>query len=206
LYVSTAHSVVSGALVVKTEIKHKDKTAKQQFPVYFVLEVLMGSKKFYSEMKKICYVVIMSSRKLRHYFKAHTIRVLTNQALNDIFGNRGSFGRISKWAMELLEYFVNFEKHSAIKSHVLVDFMPEWMEPRSVIEGEVPETPWVIYCDGAWGATRTGAAVILLSPSGIKLHYAVRIQFNNESDKGTNNITGYEAIFLGLCKLRAIRV
>jgi DNA polymerase II small subunit/DNA polymerase delta subunit B len=79
LYVSTTHSTVSGALVVEKEIKHKDKTAKQQFQVYFVSEVLMGSKNFYSKMEKICYAVILSSRKLRYYFEAHTIKVLTNQ-------------------------------------------------------------------------------------------------------------------------------
>jgi DNA polymerase II small subunit/DNA polymerase delta subunit B len=56
--------VVSGALDVEKEIKNKDKTSKQQFPVYFMSEVLTGSKKFYSEMKKICYAVIMSSQKL----------------------------------------------------------------------------------------------------------------------------------------------
>jgi hypothetical protein len=56
--------VVSGALVVEKEIKHIDKIVKQQFSVYFVSEVLTGSKKFYFEMENICYVVIMSSRKL----------------------------------------------------------------------------------------------------------------------------------------------
>jgi hypothetical protein len=57
--------------VVEKEIWNKDKTVKQQFPVYFVSEVLTGSKKFYSEIEKICYAVIMSSRKLRHYFEEH---------------------------------------------------------------------------------------------------------------------------------------
>jgi hypothetical protein len=56
----------------------------------------MGSKKYYSEMEKICYVVIMSVRMLRHYFEAYAIKVLTNQPLNDIFDNRDTFGRISK--------------------------------------------------------------------------------------------------------------
>jgi hypothetical protein len=58
----------------------------------------------------------MSARKLRHYFKAHTIGVLTNQPLHDIVGNRDSSRRISKWVTELLEYVVDFEKRSAIKS------------------------------------------------------------------------------------------
>jgi hypothetical protein len=46
---------------------------------------------------------------------------------------------------------VDFEKRSAIKSQILADFMAEWTEPGSAIEGAVPESPWLVYCDGAWG-------------------------------------------------------
>jgi hypothetical protein len=46
----------------------------------------------------------------------HKIMILTSQPLNDIFGNSDSFGSISKWAMELSEHVVDFEKHNAIKS------------------------------------------------------------------------------------------
>jgi hypothetical protein len=74
-------------------------------------------------MKKICYTVVISARKLRHYFEAHRVRVLTNQPLNDIFGKRDSTGRIEKWAMELSKHVVDFEKRSAFKSQVLVDFI-----------------------------------------------------------------------------------
>jgi hypothetical protein len=108
--------------------------------------------------------------------------------------------------MELLEYVIDFEKRSAIKSQVLADFVVEWTEPSSATEGEAPKTPWVVYCDGAWGVTGAGAAAVLVSPLGIKLRYATRMQFNNEFDKCTNNIAIYEAILLGLHKLRAIIV
>jgi ribonuclease HI len=47
---------------------------------------------------------------------------------------------------------------------------------------------------------------MLVSPSGIKLHYVVRLQFYSEVDKCTNNIAEYEAILLGLHKLRDIRI
>jgi ribonuclease HI len=199
-------SAVSGALVIEKEMEHKDNIAKQQFLVYFISEVHTGSKKFYCEMEKICYAVIMSAQKLRHYFEAHRIKVLTNQPLNDIFSNRDSFRRISKGAMELLEYIIDFIKHNAIKSQVLADFVAEWTEPGSAAEGEVPETPWVVYYDGAWGATGARAAAILISPSGIRLRYAARMQFSSEADKCTNNIVEYEAILLGLRKLRVIGV
>jgi hypothetical protein len=172
------------------------KIMKQQFPIYFVSEALTGSKKYYSEMEKIGYAVVTSVRNLRHYFEAHTIKVLTNLLLNDIFGNKDSFGRINKSAMELSEHVVDFEKCSIINSQILADFIVEWIESSSQTEGVVQESPWLVYCDGAWGNARAGAAVVLISPSGIKLCYTAGLQFTNEVDKCT--------ILLGLHKLRAI--
>jgi hypothetical protein len=114
LYVLATHPTVSGALVAEKEITQNGKIAKQQFPVYFISEVLMGSKRFYSEMEKICYTVVKRTCKLWHYFEVHKIMILTSQPLNDIFGNSDSFGSISKWAMELSEHVVDFEKRNAI--------------------------------------------------------------------------------------------
>jgi hypothetical protein len=188
LYISATHTVVSGALVVLKEVAQgAGVVAKHQHPVYFISKVLAESKKYYSEIKKICYAVVMCSRKLRHYFEAHTIRVLMNQPLHDIFGNRDSFGRIRKWAIELSEYVINFKRHSAINSQILADFMAKWMEPQSQAD-IIQESPWLVHCDGAWGNTRAGAAAILTSPSGIKLRYAARLQFTGETDKCTNHI------------------
>jgi hypothetical protein len=87
---------VSGALVQEREKLKVDKTLSHQVPIYFFSEALSGSKKYYSEKKKICYAIVMSASKLQHYFKAHRVMVLTNQPLNDIFGNRDSSGRIEK--------------------------------------------------------------------------------------------------------------
>jgi ribonuclease HI len=88
----------------------------------------------------------------------------------------------------------------------LVDFITEWTELSSQIEDVVCESPWLMYCDGAWGSVRARVAAVLISPSGIKLRYAMRLQFTNEEAKCTNNIAEYKAGLLGLHKLRAICV
>jgi hypothetical protein len=116
LYVSATHTTVSGALVQEREISKEGRKLPHQVQIYFISEALVVSKKYYSEMEKICYAIVMSARKLWRYFKAHRVRVLTNQPLNDIFGNRDCSSRIGKWAMELSEHVVDFEKRSAIKS------------------------------------------------------------------------------------------
>jgi hypothetical protein len=64
LYIAAPHYVVSMALV-----QEKEKNGKaQQCPVYFVSDVLTSSKCNMTKLEKITYVVIMASRKLRHYF------------------------------------------------------------------------------------------------------------------------------------------
>jgi hypothetical protein len=38
----------------------EDKKISHQVPIYFISEALAGSKKYYFEMEKICYAVVMS--------------------------------------------------------------------------------------------------------------------------------------------------
>jgi hypothetical protein len=64
LYVVASHVAVSAALVQEKQ----DGQVKRQAPVYFVSEVFNLSKKNYIELEKVLYVVLMASRKLRHYF------------------------------------------------------------------------------------------------------------------------------------------
>jgi hypothetical protein len=108
--------------------------------------------------------------------------------------------------MELLEHVINFEKRSAIKLKVLLDFVADWMKPSSCTKDPVIDTPWQVYYDGAWGLSRARAAAILISPSGIKLRYATRLQFIEQTDKCSNNMAEYETVLLSLRKLRAMGV
>jgi hypothetical protein len=55
----------------------------------------------YSELEKIAYAVVMASRKLRHYFEAHKVTMLTDQPLNDLFIKKEASSRITKWATKL---------------------------------------------------------------------------------------------------------
>jgi ribonuclease HI len=65
---------------------------------------------------------------------------------------------------------------------------------------------WTIHYDDAWCHAGAGAAAIITSPTCIKHRYATRLSFALESDRCTNNIAEYEAVILGLRKLRALGV
>jgi ribonuclease HI len=60
---------------------------------------------------------------------------------------------------------------------------------------------WRVFCDGSWGTFYAGAAAILISPSKIRTYYAARLELNC-----TNNIAEYEALLLGLRKLKAMGI
>jgi hypothetical protein len=65
LYVSATHTVVSRALVQEREKLKEGRKLSQQVSIYFVFKALASSKKHYSEMEKICYVIVMRARRLR---------------------------------------------------------------------------------------------------------------------------------------------
>jgi hypothetical protein len=198
LYVSASNSTVSAVLVQEKEEEGKFK----QIPVYFASEALSGSKLFYSELEKIAYTVVMAARKLRHYFEGHRIRVITNQPLNDLFANKEASTRIIKWGAELLEYTVDFERRSTIKSQVLADFVVDWTSPTHN-PGEEILTPWVVQCDGAWCHKGVRISAVVTSPMGVVIRHAARLIFAN-NEHSTNNTTEYEVLLLALRKMKTL--
>jgi hypothetical protein len=132
----TTHVVCTAIIVERQEDGH---AYPVQRPVYFVSEVLSESKARYQPAKKLLYVVLITSRKLRHYFQEYSISVVTDYPLGDILRNQDANGRISKWEVELGALNIDFKPCTAIKSQALVDFMAEWWENQLPTSTECPE-------------------------------------------------------------------
>jgi hypothetical protein len=197
LYVAASHSAVSASLVQEK----LEGQAKKQVSVYFISEVLSLSKKNYTELEKVLYAVLMASRTLRHYSQAYHIIIPSSQPLKDVMRNREATGRVGKWAAELNEFAIDYVHSSSIQSQALEDFIADWM-PGAHEEGTSKDAEaWTVFCDGSWGTFGAGAAAVLVAPSKVKTCYAVKLDFSC-----TNNIAEYEALLLGLRKLRAMEI
>ena len=99
------------------------------------------------------------------------------------------------------KFVVDFEHRSTIKSQVLTDFIADWTLTTYNTIVQFKEPLWTVHCDGAWGMNGAGIAAILTPSKGPRLRYAARLEFLT-----TNNIAEYEAVLLGLRKLRALGV
>jgi ribonuclease HI len=136
--------------------------------------------------------VLITSRKLRHYFQEYSISIVTDYPLSDILRNQDATRRISKWAVELSTLNIDFKPQTAIKLQELVDFMAEWRENQLPTPTERPEHK-VMYFDGSLKLEGAGAGVNLISPTSEQLKYILQIFW-----KVSNNESEYEALLHGL--------
>jgi hypothetical protein len=190
LYIYTTTQVVSAALVVERE--EPGRSQKVQCLVYFVSVVLSDSKTRYSQMQKLVYDVLMTKRKLRHYFDAHPITVVSKYLLGEVIQNPEAEGRIAKWALELMGQNISYAPRSAIKSQVLAYFIVEWMEiqtPPVSIEHET----WIMCFNGLVMKDGAGVGLVFISPLSVHMKYLVRLHF-----PASNNVAEYEALINGL--------
>jgi ribonuclease HI len=160
--------------------------------VYYISEVLSETKARYPQVQKLLYAVVLARRKLRHYFEAHPVTVVSSFPLGEIIRNPDAASRIAKWSVELMGETLAYAPRKAIKSQILEDFVAEWTDtqlPPPQIQAEC----WTLYFDGSVMKTRAGAGLLIISPLGEHMRYVVRLHF-----PAPNNMAEYEALLCGL--------
>ncbi|KAJ3701189.1 hypothetical protein LUZ61_004894 [Rhynchospora tenuis] len=181
LYIATNEEAISTALVREEEGVQK--------PVYFVSRVLRDAETRYPTIEKNAFAIVVTARKLRPYFQAHPIRVVTTMPLRKALGQFNVAGRLLKWAIELSEFDITYLSRTAYKSQALADFIVQGTSG----DFTPVESVWEVYVDGASSDKGTGLGVEIISPDGDRFKYALRVNFNP-----SHNVAEYEAFIAGL--------
>lgn len=197
LYLAVSESAV-GFVLVKEE-------NKIQKPIYYVSKLLWDAETRYARIEKMVLALITSVRKLRPYFQAYTVIVLTDQPIKAIILRPETSGRMIKWAVELSEHDIRYQPRLAIKAQVLADFLLECTisEDGSALDTfEQPRyDPWLLHADGSSNASGFDAGLVLTSSEGATFEYGIRFSF-----PAFNNEAEYEALLAELRIARDLKV
>ena len=99
-----------------------------QRPVYYVSKSLHEAKVRYLSLEKAILAVMHATRKLSHYFQAHTVVVLTQLPLKSVLWSADYTGRIAKWGTILGAFDIKYIPRTSVKGQVLVDLVAEFAE------------------------------------------------------------------------------
>jgi hypothetical protein len=178
--------VVSSVVVVeRTKEVH---ALLVQRPVYYISEVLSDTKARYPQIQKLLYAVVLARRKLRHYFEAYPVMVVSSFPLGEIIRNPDAAGKIANWSVDLMGEMLAYAPCKAIKSQILADFLAEWTDTQLPLL-QIQDECWTLYFDGSVMKTGAGAGLLFISPLGKHMRYAVRLHF-----PASNNMAEYEAL------------
>ena len=158
--------------------------------VFFVSKSLTDTENRYSHLERAALALQTAAQKLRPYFQAHPVVVLTDLPFRGTIHRPDLSGRMARWAMELSEYGIQCKLRLSKKGQVLADFIVEIPQLNTYPD----ETGWwTLSVDGASRQTGAGIGLQLTSPTGERIEQAVRLGFS-----ATNNESEYEAMIAGL--------
>ena len=80
----------------------------------------------YPRIEKIAFALIVASRKLRPYFQANPVLVMSDQPIKKPMNKLEAARRMVRWAIELSQFDIEYHPRTAIKAQALVDFIAEF--------------------------------------------------------------------------------
>ncbi|XP_009622663.1 uncharacterized protein [Nicotiana tomentosiformis] len=197
LYI-TAQERSVGALLAQENGESKENS------LYYLSRMMTPNALKYSPIEKLCLALVFAIQKLKHYFQAHAIRlvsranpikfVMSKPVLND---------RLARWYLQFKQFEIVYIPQKAMKGQALANFLANHPIPDDwELTDELPDEdamvievqpPWKIYFDGAAHREGAGAGVVFVTSQGEVLSYSFTL-----TQHCTNNIAEYQALILGL--------
>ena len=103
-----------------------------QQPIYYVNKTLVDAETRYLPLEKLVLTLVHVTRKLPHYFQAHTIYILSEYPLQLLLKISDFTGRIAKWGTRLDSFDIRYKPRNLVKGQVLADFIIEFSLSREM--------------------------------------------------------------------------
>nr|GEU81560.1 reverse transcriptase domain-containing protein [Tanacetum cinerariifolium] len=126
MYLSATYGAISAVLMTER--------GACQTPIYFISRALQGPELNYSPMKKLVLSLIFAAKRLRRYFQAHPIVVITDQPIKQVMSRLDVAGRLQKWSIMLGEHNITYRPMTSVKDDLVVKSHKEAEMVRDIEE------------------------------------------------------------------------
>ena len=121
LYLASS-SYAIGALIAQ------ENGSSVEQPVYYVSRTLKDAKIRYPKAERSCLVIVYASQRLRHYFLAYEIWLVTkSHAIKALLRQLILSRRMSQWLLQLSQYDLKAETPKTVKSQAIVDLLAQFL-------------------------------------------------------------------------------
>jgi hypothetical protein len=108
--------LVSNSQAIGALIAQENDNGVEQ-PIYYVSRTLKDAESRYPGAEQSCLALIYASQRLRHYFLAHKVQLMTkSHPIRSLLQRPVLSGRLAQWFLQLLQYEIIAETPIAIKS------------------------------------------------------------------------------------------
>ncbi|PON79621.1 Ribonuclease H [Parasponia andersonii] len=190
-----AYLAVSEVAISAVQFIEKD---SKQKPVFYASRMHLDTEMRYSMVEKLVLALVNAKKRLRQYFEAHSITVYTDFPIRQILAKPDLSERLTKWAIELGIYDIEYRPRVAKKGQVMADFLVEiqsFGEPHAPLQTSLPHIPsaWTLYTDRSMNASESGIIIVLQTLVRLRIEKDLRLSF-----QAMNNEAEYEVLLQGL--------
>ena len=124
----------------------KEDENKKQRPVFSVSKSLADTETRYNYLEQTTLTLLVATKKLRPYFQAYPMVVLTDLSLRSTIHKPNLSWRMARWAIELSEFGIQYKPRLAKKGQVLADILAEIPQSKAS-QGSL--NWWILNVDGS---------------------------------------------------------
>ncbi|XP_015089729.1 uncharacterized protein LOC107032662 [Solanum pennellii] len=127
----------------------------------------------YLPIEKLCLALVFSIQKMKHYFQAHVVRLISRaNPIKFVMSKLVLSDRLARWYLQFQQFEILYIPQKSVKGQALVYFLADHPIPNDwELTDECPDEdvmlievqpPWKMYFDGAAHRGGAGACVVYL--------------------------------------------
>ncbi|XP_028121466.1 uncharacterized protein LOC114318723 [Camellia sinensis] len=183
LYVTSAPKSIGALLVQDVD--------RVERPVYYISRKIRGPEVRYTPIERHCLALVFTTQKLRHYFLAHQIQIVTrSDPIRYLLSKPALTGKVARWLLALGEFEITCVAPKAIKSQALADLLAQFPngdykpvneELREEVHAAMAseESFWTLSFDGAAAGAEYEA--LILGLIAVEKHSIKKIRIRGDS-------------------------